>query len=507
MRTTLRLVLISLFVNGLLACSAVRPISEPSPSSAIAVPTLTSRTITLEDGTSYRYERGVLRVRVNRQAQASATLPLEFHRLPRSPNASGDAPPIFVLKGGPGFEGLEPMMQRDGYYEFFWKRYTDIADVIVIGQRGFGASGPLTCPELPDVTLALVDTQAERADRLRKGMAECRLAYEQLGTDLTAYNVVEMSHDVIDVVDALDYDRLQLLGNSFGSHWGLTVIREHGERISRATFSAIEGFDHTFDSPTGVKDTLARIATSASTANTISGLSSSSRLIERFEVLIKRADDQPIRITFETDDNEPPQTLTIDGDGMRLLSRGFSRGTHWRYLIPTWPRDMVAMLDGDLQGAARRLARWWTSTDLENAAYFSIECGSGVSQRRANALRNDPARSFIGTSTLIDSDLCRDWPSDLGDDFREGFRSDVPVVLIHGDWDTSTPYTNVADVQAMFSEHHFVRVAGGSHGAMREAEEASPAFRQSLLSWVAFGDASTLPNEVMLPPIEWLPVN
>lgn len=480
-----RTLLLALFAGMLISC-AVR--YEPPFEMKFD-----SQTIRLGSGEKYSYQRGTLSVAVNRADPSSRELELEFHRLPYTGSAdTSAAPPIFILKGGPGFEGLEPFMQRKGYYEYFLQRYTDLADVIVVGHRGFGASGDTPCPELEAAEITDVDTRRERIERLRKGMRVCRGEYEQAGVDLSGYNVLEMSRDVIDIADALGYEKIQLLGNSFGSHWGLALIRNHETRISRATFSAIEGPDHTFDSPTGVRSALLNLAAAAPTT---------SQLIERFEALITEADKQPKPV--EIDQQLGSEIVLVDGDALRVLANGYSRGTRWRYLLPAWPNDIETMLNGDLAQATERLAGWWLDTDMDNAAYFSIECSSGISDRRAQMLRKDPARSLISLSTLFEGELCQEWPASIEADISAPFHSDVPVLLIHGDWDTSTPYSNVLEVQDMLPNSVVVTVIGGSHGAMREAEEADSEFREAVLNWVSSGDSSQLPDQVVLPEIEW----
>ena len=58
---------------------------------------------------------------------------------------------------------------------------------------------------------------------------------------------------------------------------------------------------------------------------------------------------------------------------------------------------------------------------------------------------------------------------------------------------------NALELRSSFSNHHFIRVVGGSHGALREAEEQLPGFREGVERFWATGDTSHLPTEVTLP--------
>ncbi|MFK7954806.1 MAG: alpha/beta hydrolase [Lysobacterales bacterium] len=460
-------------------------------------------TVKLEAGGTYRYERGVVAVPENRSTRSNRTFDLEFHRLPKSSAQENSAPPIFILKGGPGYDGIDEDLTDEGYYEYFFQRYTDIADVVIVGQRGFGPSGELPCPDIPAVTIDEVNTPSKRYERVRKGLAACRSLHEGKGVDLSGFNIVEMANDVADVAQALGYDAIQITGNSFGSHWGMALIREHPELVSRATFSALEGPDHTFDNPREVEAQLKRIASAAQSSPSLASYLGGRDILDEFRELVRKADQEPIAVAYQASEDEPSKTVYLTGADLRLLSRGYSRGTHWRYLMPVWPVDMLSMLSGDMDGAMQRLAGWWLSESLDAAGYYSVECGSGISPARRVKMMEDAKGSLLSVHTLLAGDLCGGWPSDLGEAFRRPLNTDIPALLVQGDWDTSIPLANAPQVRAMFSNHHFVVVHGGSHGALREAEEAFPDFRQAVLAWIRNGETEQLPDSVTLPALKW----
>ncbi|MEM9304186.1 MAG: alpha/beta fold hydrolase [Pseudomonadota bacterium] len=465
---------------------------------------LEDRSLTLEAGGSYRFERGLLSVPENRQVQRSRRFDLEFHRLPKSGHDGTNVPAIFILKGGPGYDSLEEDLAKPGYYEYFFERFTALADVVIVGQRGFGGNNALPCPPLRAATLADVDRAEERHARLREGMARCRALHEGNGADLSGYTIMEMAQDVVEIAAALGYEEIQLVGNSFGSHWGMAVIRSAPDLISRATFSALEGPDHTFDNPLELESSLRRIARAAQEDPALTSAIGDRDLLGEFGAMIKRADEEPIEVSFDLDDEGTRATVLLDGDALRQLSRGFSRGTTWRFHMPIWPSDMLTMLDGDLEAGARRVARWWLNDDMDVAAYYSVECASGASAERRKRLEADARTSLMSLHELVAGDLCAGWPADLGQAFRAGFVADVPALLIQGDWDTSLPMANVPVVREILPNHHVITVHGGSHGALREAEEAFPEFRAAILDWIDSGSTDRLPESVTLPPIEWI---
>ena len=86
--------------------------------------------------------------------------------------------------------------------------------------------------------------------------------------------------------------------------------------------------------------------------------------------------------------------------------------------------------------------------------------------------------------------LCGIWPHrDLGAGFRAPVRTRHPVLIIHGDRDTSTPIENAREVAAALPNARLVEVRGGSHGAIYNLYQRWPPMRERLTHFLAGGDA------------------
>src|SRR5690606_6147727 len=166
--------------------------------------------------------------------------------------------------------------------------------------------------------------------------------------------------------------------------------------------------------------------------------------------------------------------------------------------------NVLALHAGDYSLAAEAKVRDTRRPGYQTASYFMLDCGSGISAARDAALRADTAIAVVGDLGWWYRVNCEVWPSDLGEEFRRNFETDIPTVFVHGDWDTSTPIENARELAPFFRRLHFVLVKGGSHGSLAQAWGASPEFRKELLEFYATGDMSGLPDEVVLPPVEWI---
>ncbi|MEM8547345.1 MAG: alpha/beta fold hydrolase [Pseudomonadota bacterium] len=484
-----RIVLVLIFVACLGACAQQGSVSDANDRYPLQVE---SRSRSYDDGNVLEYAVGTLEVPERRAASGTRNIAIQFHYFAALPGAPADVPPVYLLRGGPGFSGLEGNLNNPGYYGAYIAQYRALTDVVVLEHRGFGEKNATPCASRPPTTLAQVATPAARMARYRAAVFACRDAYLEQGVDLAGYTVVELAHDLVDVANALGHTDIQLLGNSFGSHWAMAIVRAYPDRIARVTLTALEGPDQTFDLPLE-RDAALRAIARDKPAN----------WLDDFRALVATLDDAPVMVHFEDARAGEAQSIELTGQDLRGVVDGFRRGTTWGFLFPTWGEDMRMMLAGDFSGAARRLHYVWTRTEVESAAFFSFECGSGASKARAQALADQAGRALFRNNTLVEAGICADWPVDLGARFRAPFQTPVPAVLVHGTYDTATPFANAASVRASFTDHHFIEVRGGSHGALIEANDQVEGLSAALLRWVATGETQDLPERVRLAPIAW----
>src|SRR4028118_284013 len=91
-------------------------------------------------------ELGKLWVRENRNNQSKRLIQLAFVRLKSTVTKPGS--PIVFLAGGPGAPGIG--MGRVPVYFSLFDKLREVADVILLDQRGLGMSSPsLDCPVTP----------------------------------------------------------------------------------------------------------------------------------------------------------------------------------------------------------------------------------------------------------------------------------------------------------------------------------------------------------------------
>jgi len=471
--------------------------TEPAAGTLFTMPERVPR----RDGSFVTAERGWMFVPLVRAQADSRVISVEFIRFPAEEGAPEGVPPIFDLPGGPGFSGVGERLTQPGYYESI-QRHTRLADYVLVGQRGIGTSKPNT------VCLAKVEagrdaTRAEQDAALIAANRACREYWEGQGYDMRGFNVLEAAGDVNDIRKALGYDKIQLWAVSFGSHWSMATMRTYPEIIERAVLSGLEGPDHTYDMPSWVLNALERIAESAAESGALQGMIPEGGLIEAFKAVIARAEKEPLEIKASDPQSGQERTLRFSADDVRSVALGYTSRASSRFGIRTWPADVLKLYHADYADAAASALQRSGPEGLPTASFFNLDCGSGISKERGAVLRADPAASVVGARGHWYDTACSAWDSDLGEAFRENFETEIPTLLVQGNWDTSTPLENTLELAPYFIESKLVVVYGGSHGALNEALGASQEFRDSVAQFQATGDMEAVPEYVELPPVDW----
>jgi pimeloyl-ACP methyl ester carboxylesterase len=199
---------------------------------------------------------------------------------------------------------------------------------------------------------------------------------------------------------------------------------------------------------------------------------------------VARLEKEPRTVTLK--DGDEAKTARIDADLVRLLAR-HRAGRRTR--ASEWP-EMIAALDrGDYALPASAVLDLQTIR-LDEPMHYSMDCASGISPARRKRYQADPAQRLLGDLNWEYESLCDLWPAEnLGDAFRADVVSDIPTVLIHGTWDTSTPIENAREVLKGLRRGRLVEVDAGNHGALHNLYERWPPMRDCVRDFLTGKDS------------------
>jgi pimeloyl-ACP methyl ester carboxylesterase len=141
---------------------------------------------------------GYVSVPLDRNFPNGTQLQIYFEVYPHS-NPGPAVSAIFVNLGGPGFGTT---LNRD-YFQFLFAPNLDVHDLVLVDDRGTGQSNALVCNPLQhDTGASFMQEEADCAAQL--GLAASRYANGDIAQDMEV------------VRQALDYDKIDYLGASFG---------------------------------------------------------------------------------------------------------------------------------------------------------------------------------------------------------------------------------------------------------------------------------------------------
>ena len=452
---------------------------------------LTSLSLTLDGGAVLTFEEGAVSVPEARDRQASRQISIGFRRIAAEPGAAGA--PVFLLAGGPGgsySERLDEGGDRQAASMTVIDMYRRVGDVVLVDLRGVNLSTPQTlCNGAPNKWRRL-GSEDDYYDLIETTGRACREKLLSEGFDLAGYTVTAAAADIIAVADALGYDKINLAGTSFGSHWGLTIAKYYPERVARMVLTGIEGFDHTIDDPAGVLAAVEKISEAArSVWNEAHDAEGPVEALRLLAARVERGERKGFGLRrYEIAD------AMVWGRNYALSSRD---GMY------EWPRAVADMLDGKVR--YHKAVRWFMARNIgrgwDAAAVGMFDCASWITPRRLAELRAQ-AELLVTNNVDYYEALCAGWAIDpLPDGFREDFRSEVPALFIHGDADVSTPLGNALETIKQFPNGHLTIVEGGSHAVLTETLQAHPILEEQIIDWLSGG--APPPAQLTLPPIEF----
>ncbi|HYW71789.1 MAG TPA: alpha/beta hydrolase [Pyrinomonadaceae bacterium] len=451
---------------------------------------------TPETGTVY-FQLGTLYVPENRADPNSRIIGVGFARFLASQPTG--APPTFHLPGGPGFSYLTGLNQSNRQLRSRIQhiaKYQRVGDVVFVDQRGFSERGDrlmfkYRMPEEPlDKGASLARSTAAFADLARAAVAE----FAGKGIDLRGYTVKELADDVNDLRRALGYDRITLVGSSFGSQWSFAVMRRHPDIVMRALLSGVEPLDYGYDMPSHVFAAIQRMWWEAEKDPRLKPYLPEGGLAAAAREVLRRLERGPVKVMVKAPGSKTGETLTITL-GPEDFRRSFPKGTNGpAFLISLYHEQYDQWAYSTLAG--RRGWEWeFPVIDV------LIDTSLGVTPRREYLLRTDAGTEFLGQwnfdSYLATADI---WPTqDVGDEFRTEIVSRIPVVFAQGDWDTNTPVENALNIAPYFPNGRLMIATNGGHGVIEPIAAYLPDVFETLLDFLRTGSTANLPARVTLP--------
>jgi pimeloyl-ACP methyl ester carboxylesterase len=335
---------------------------------------------------------------------------------------------IVVFAGGPGQGAVGLALQVMPLFA----RLNDTRDIVFVDQRGTGASHPLNCEDEDDAPM-----QALFEDALPEKLVRTCLA--TLDADPRQYVTSIAVEDLDEVLAALGYAKVNLLGGSYGTRAALEYLRRHESRVRSVVLDGV--------APADMKLPLSFVADGEAALRRLLEACESEplcrktypRLHATMEALRRDLALRPVRVAIQDPRTGERETIQVNEN---VFLSGLFRPLYVAELASLLPLGISAAAEGDFNPLLAQNLEFAddVSENLSIGMHLSVICSEDVPRITREDLER-VAKSFFGSALVRDFvRACELWPhGKVPRDFYEPVRSNVPVLILSGGIDPATP--------------------------------------------------------------------
>jgi len=433
----------------LAACSSPSPPAVEEPPSQLTLAPCTF------PGLDEELQCGKLAVWENREARSGRKIELNVVVAP----ATGENPapdPVFYFEGGPGGAAADqPAGLAQALASVRQRR-----DLVMVDQRGTGASHPLDCPIPggPD------DIQGYFGDYMPVDvMTACRDELSK-DADLALYTTSIAMDDIEEVRQALGYGKINLLGGSYGTRAAQVYMRRHPDSVRTAILEGVAGMEqylpmyHAPDAQRALDLIFAACEAEAGCAAAFP------RLREEFAAVIERLEAAPARVEIPHPTTGAPVEITFSREA---LAEGFRFLNYAPATAVTLPLAIHLAYEGDYRLPARLVLLWQMQirSILSFGMHLSVICAEDIPFFTAEEAAAKAEGTFLGDFRVRQARAaCAVWPrGEIPADYHEAVTVAVPTLVLTGEYDPVTPPYWGEEVAAHLPDHLHLNLADGHH--------------------------------------------
>ncbi len=412
------------------------------------------------DGQKVQAFEGSIQVPENRNNPESRLIPLHYLRFPATGKHPG--PPIIYLAGGPGGSGISTVSYPGFRFPLFMA-LREFGDVIALDQRGTGKSQTAPkCTSTQSISPVEVMSEALLTKHFRLAATECAEFWSSEGVDVLGYTTVESVRDLEALRQHFNAEKLTLWGISYGSHLALASLKMMPGKIGKVIIASAEGLDQTVKLPARTDAYFARLQLA------INQQPRAAEAYPEIKALMQRVhqqlDENPIRVTLPQEGAESTeflfQRIHMQGLAARMIADPHRGVPKMLELYDALDRSDTGMLPAIIERAG--LNNEYISFDVMS---FAMDIASGVTEQKLALINQQAEHALLGRmlnfpmpqlNRVIDG-------LDLGDEFRQYPKSDVPTLLLTGTLDGRTYIKSQLEATRGLTKLTRVMVQNGGH--------------------------------------------
>lgn len=366
------------------------------------------------------------------------------------------ADPLFYIPGGPGSSATEdaPFVAQQ------FAKIREHRDLVFVDQRGTGGSNPLNC-DFFDPS----DLRSYLGDYFP--LTDVRRCREQLEpkADLKLYTTPIAMDDLDDVRAGLGYDRINMIGGSYGTRAAQVYLKLHQDRVRAIILHGVSPTNQSMprDFPQHTERALnGVIADCAADKDCHAAFPD---LGAEVKSVLERLLRGPVEV--ELKGQKAGEIIRIN------LSRNLAAEAIRYMLYQAGAASRIPLfIHLAAQGNFTPLAQAAISYRQQivatgsNGMYLSVTCAEDLPMIKPGEGERNGVNTFLGDYRLRQQRAaCVLWQrARLPNNYAEPTRSDVPVLILTGQWDPVTPPIYGETAARYLSHSLHVIVPHGGHG-------------------------------------------
>ncbi len=389
----------------------------------------------------------------------------------QTPSANRQSNPVVFLQGGPGGAIVHDLGSAISRLDA--PTIMGDHDLILIDQRGTGLSKPaLNCP---GVDAALAKALQQNASAKQQTAMEslaiqaCRARLSARGIDLSAYNTVNDAADIADLRAALNLPPLDLYGVSYGTRVALAVMQYVPSDIHSAVLDSILTRQYNIFTDAIVAEARAFNQLFTGCEQAPKCHAKYPHLKRTFDTLLKHLNAHPLRFRAQVAGSKETYNVQLNGDAFAEYVRSAMYDTP---LISSLPKIIAIIARGVHLGfgkvynhakaaaGSNALGTYESVTCAEDAQFATLQSIQASVLGLPKAIRTYTAKQQRGQLAL-----CKLWnvaPA-VQPQPQLGW-TDIPTLLLGGQYDPITPPANVSATQALLPHSYGFVFPNSGHG-------------------------------------------
>jgi pimeloyl-ACP methyl ester carboxylesterase len=437
-----------------LGCLSTAQVSQAA--SATGLPLTECRLQSPNVGGSVAARCGSMDVLEDRSNPSSKRVSLHVAVIPAL-RTEAESDPLFLISGGPGQAASDFYLAMSHVFG----RIRRDRDIVIVDQRGTGRSNRLDCPLPNDSDLTEADPSLVQSHTKR--------CLESLPGDPRFYTTSVAVEDLDAARAALQYERINLYGISYGTRVAQHYLRRYSARVRSMVLDGVVppalalGPHVALEAQAALDALFSRCSKSAVCNEAFPNLR------ESFANLGARLKHKALELTINDPVTAEPLALRFGSAELNGAVRMLTYSDETASTLPLLIHQAQVAQRPQALAAQFEMVKRSMQNQLAYGMHFSVVCTEDAPRWEQESVSEGALRAtYIGADFMTAMRaICDVWPKGiLHEDFGRALQTATPVLALSGEFDPITPPAYAQRALEQFANAKHIVLSGQGHGQL-----------------------------------------